>query len=41
MKIRDAKPQLGIFEIVEGKILSDTKDTQDTSEISYQKEIDE
>lgn len=32
MKIKDAKPQVGIFEIVEGKMLSDTEDTQETSE---------
>ena len=31
MKIRDTKPQVGIFEIVEGAMLSHTEDTSDIS----------
>lgn len=31
MKIRDMKPQVGIFEIVDGVMLSDTEDTSDVS----------
>lgn len=31
MKIKDTRPQVGIFEIVDGVMLSDTEDTSDVS----------